>query len=103
MEPLRLSIPGPAYIVVPLSEDPALRLLFNDVVDFTRRGKPIDSIEDLERTYELVNSLIDFLVEDDLLSQTMLPDPEDPASREVYHQFHTKLFNAFTANATNWN
>jgi hypothetical protein len=95
MEALKLSCEGPAYIIVPLSEDPVRRLLFNDLVDFARGGTIVDDIDDLKLIDNLIEEVIGIIVTDPVLGSTMLADPEKPENREAYRQFHRKLYNRY--------
>lgn len=94
-ERAKLAIPGPAWIVVPISENYPDRLMFNDVVDLVNEGKDIESVEILDYIWGTVTGMQDLLSEDTELGQTMLPDPENPANREEYRVFHVRLYNAF--------
>lgn len=99
-EKAKLAIPGPAWIVVPISENYPDRLMFNDVVDLVNGGKDVQSVEILDYIWGIITGMQELLSQDSALGQTMLPDPEMLESREEYREFHKKLYRAYTSNGS---
>ena len=86
MEKAKLDCKGPAYIVVPISEDICTRWLFNDIVDHVQDHNVKDQ-DELIFVNEVMNQFFDYLANNPDAAATMLPSPTED-TRQEFRDFH---------------
>jgi hypothetical protein len=88
-EKVKLSIEGPAWIVVPISEDIPTRWLFNDIVDHVQ-DHDVATEEELLFINSIMEEFFDYISNNEEASSTLLPEPVE-SNREEFREFHKKI------------
>ena len=89
MEKAKLDCTGPAYIIVPISEDVCTRWLFNDIVDHVQDHNVKDQ-DELIFVNDVMNQFFDYLVEHSEAAATLLPQPIE-SNRQEFKDFHKSV------------